>query len=139
MFKIEPAEQRDTFRIRSTQHPAIVFEVSAITKDTYEFIGDFRERIKSVLSEAPRADIQRVRDAAQEIRDALRKTTATYTAADNLADLLKIVIEMRAAQKAYFRNKKTSDLEASKLLERKLDALAAELSKGAEVQPPTLF
>ena len=33
MFKIEPTEQRDTFRLRSTQRPAILFEVSAITKD----------------------------------------------------------------------------------------------------------
>lgn len=139
MFKIEPTEQRDTFHIRSTQHPAIVFEVSAITKDAYESIGDFREHIESVLSEAPRADIQRVRDAAQEVRDALQGTNTTYTAADKLADLLRITADTRAAQKAYFKNRFTTDLEKSKLLERKLDALVAELSKGVEVQPPTLF
>jgi len=129
MFKIEPTEQRDTFRLRSTQYPAIVFEVNAITKEACSFLGEFREHLEVVLLGALQAA------AIKGPKNAV----AEYTAANKLADLLKIVIEMRTAQKAFFRNKKTSDLEASKLLERKLDALTAELSKGVEVQPPTLF
>ena len=127
MFKIEPTERRDTFRLRSTQHPAILFEVSAITKDAYEFLGEFREHLEVLLLGALQAA------AVKGPKNAVTE----YTDADKLSDLLKIVIEMRTAQKAFFRNKKTSDLEASKLLERKLDALVAELSKGGEVQAPT--
>lgn len=63
MFKIEPTEQRDTFRIRSTQHPKIVFEVSAITKGAHESISDFREHIESVLAEAPRTAVQNLKNA----------------------------------------------------------------------------
>ena len=128
MFKIEPTEQRDTFRIRSTQHPAIVFEVSAITKDAYESMGDFREHIEVVLVEAPRAAVQNLKNAV-----------AAYTAADKLADILKIVAETRAAQKNYFRNRSTENLEKSKLLERKLDALVLELSRGEKAEQGKLF
>ena len=128
MFKIEPTERRDTFRLRSTQHPAIVFEVSAITKDAYESMGDFREHIEVVLVEAPRAAVQNLKNAV-----------AAYTAADKLADILKIVAETRAAQKNYFRNRSTENLEKSKLLERKLDALVFELGRGEKAEQGKLF
>ena len=94
MFKIESTEQRDTFRLRSTQRPEIVFEVSAITKDAYEFLGEF---------------------------------------------LLRITAETRALQKAYFKNRFTADLEKSKLLERKLDALVLELGRGQKSEQGKLF
>ena len=128
MFKIESTEQRDTFRLRSTQRPEIVFEVSAITKDAYESIGDFREHIESVLSEAPRLAVQNLKNAVVE-----------YTAADKLADLLRITAETRALQKAYFKNRFTADLEKSKLLERKLDALVLELGRGEKSEQGKLF
>ena len=54
----------------------------------------------------------------------------TYTDADKLADLLKIAAEMRTAQNAYFRNRTAENLDNARLLERKIDALIAELSKG---------
>lgn len=128
MFKIESTEQRDTFRLRSTQRPEIVFEVSAITKDAYEFLGEFREHIEAVLVEAPRAAVQNLKNAVAE-----------YTAADKLADLLRITAETRALQKAYFKNRFTADLEKSKLLERKLDALVLELGRGEKSEQGKLF
>ncbi len=128
MFKIESTEQRDTFRLRSTQRPEIVFEVSAITKDAYEFLGEFREHIEAVLVEAPRAAVQNLKNAVTE-----------YTAADKLADLLRITAETRALQKAYFKNRFTADLEKSKLLERKLDALVLELGRGEKSEQGKLF
>ena len=129
MFKIEPTERRDTFRLRSTQHPAIVFEVSAITKEACEFLGEFQEHLEVVLLGALQAA------AAKGPKNAV----AEYTAADKLADLLKIVAETRAAQKNYFRNRSTENLEKSKLLERKLDALVLELSRGEKAEQGKLF
>ena len=129
MFKIEPTEQRDTFRLSSTQRPEIVFEVSAITKDAYESIGDFREHLEVVLLGALQAA------AIKGPKNAV----AEYTTADKLADLLKIVTETRDAQKNYFRNRSTENLEKSKLLERKLDALVFELGRGEKAEQGKLF
>lgn len=48
MFKIEPTE-RDTFRIRSTKNPAIVFEISTVTRETYEYLEVFLQVAKKAL------------------------------------------------------------------------------------------
>ncbi len=127
MFKIEPTERRDTFRLRSTQHPAIVFEVSAITKEACEFLGEFQEHLEVVLLGALQAA------AAKGPKNAV----AEYTAADKLADLLKIVTETRAAQKGWHKSGKPKTFGVM-LLERKLDALVVELSDTKNDQP-TLF
>ena len=86
MFKIEPAEWRDTFRIRCNKNPHELYEVSAITTDGLDNINSFR-----------------------------------------------------ALQKAYFKNRFTADLEKSKLLERKLDALVLELGRGEKSEQGKLF
>lgn len=115
MFKIEPAEWRDTFRIRCNKNPHELYEVSAITTDGLDNINSFRTTLGEALSQHD------------------------YTAADKLADLLKIVTDTRALQKAYFRNRLTADLEKSKLLERKLDALVLELGRGEKSEQGKLF
>jgi len=63
----------------------------------------------------------------------------TYTDADKLADLLKIAAEMRTAQKVYFRNRTAENLDNARLLERKIDALIAELSKVEKAEQGKLF
>lgn len=115
MFAIEKTGSPDTLHVRSNKNPHELYEVFAITTDALDNMKSFRTTLEGALGQH------------------------NYTAADKLADLLKIVIEMRAAQKAFFRNKKTSDLEASKLLERKLDALTAELSKSEKSEQGKLF
>ena len=75
MFKIEPAEWRDTFRIRCNKNPHELYEVSAITTDGLDNINSFRTTLGEALSQHD------------------------YTAADKLADLLKIVTDTRAAQR----------------------------------------
>jgi len=63
----------------------------------------------------------------------------TYTDADKLKDLLKIAAEMRTAQKVYFRNRTAENLDNARLLERKMDAPVAELSKVEKAEQGKLF
>lgn len=45
-------------------------------------------------------------------------------------EFAKLVIEMRKAQKAYFRNRQPSDLERSKQLEKQVDQAAQNIVEG---------
>jgi hypothetical protein len=46
------------------------------------------------------------------------------------AEIIALVREMRAAQKAYFKARARADLEASKVLERKVDKALTERAAG---------
>lgn len=61
-------------------------------------------------------------------------STVAILALTGMQDFMKLVEQMRNAQKKYFRNRQNADLEESKRLERLIDNYISEAKKPVETQ-----
>jgi hypothetical protein len=63
---------------------------------------------------------------SERLREQTERATAAEDEVERLRDFAKLVVDMRNAQKAYFRDRRPSDLTESKRLEKLVDQWPAQ-------------